>query len=102
MIHLARKKRQLAREQGEESFIPLDDTQRVDRSKSRLVREDDNDKSDDDDERLDFSVDRKEKERRHIETTILAAAEEGRVLYLNSSLCSVVGMIRPGLYTSMI
>ncbi|ELU08053.1 hypothetical protein CAPTEDRAFT_227729 [Capitella teleta] len=77
MIHLARKKRQLAREQGEENFIPLDDTQRAEKgSKSRLVREEDHDKSDDDGERLDFSVDAKEKERRHIETTILAAAEE--------------------------
>lgn len=36
MIHLIRKKRQQARDYGD--FIPLDDTERVENSKSRLVR----------------------------------------------------------------
>ena len=45
--------------------------------------EDDNDRSEDDeDERLDFSVNSKEKERRHIQTTILAA-EEGKAPHNN-------------------
>lgn len=81
MIHLARKRRQLAREQGGDDFIPLDDTVKVDKNKSRLIREDDNDKSDIEDERIDFTVDQKEKERRHIQTTILAA-EEGLFVYV--------------------
>lgn len=36
MIHMIRKKRQQARDYGD--FIPLDDTERVENSKSRLVR----------------------------------------------------------------
>lgn len=51
MIHAARKRRQQAREMGD--YIPIEDaTNRyeVAKSKSRLIREDDNDASDDDDE----------------------------------------------------
>ena len=76
MIHMARKRRQLAREQGDD-FLPLEDTDKVEKNKSRLVREDDNDRSDEDedDDRIDFAVNSKEKARRFIETTILAAGE---------------------------
>ena len=46
-IHAARKKRELARQLGAD-FLPLDDTQRLSsrETRSRLVREDDNDVSD--------------------------------------------------------
>jgi GC-rich sequence DNA-binding factor len=46
-IHAARKRRELARQLGSD-FLPLDDTQRLPsrETKSRLVREDDNDISD--------------------------------------------------------
>ena len=37
MIHMARKRRQQAREQGDD-FLPLDDTEKFEKSKSRLVR----------------------------------------------------------------
>ncbi|KAH3737797.1 PAX3- and PAX7-binding protein 1-like [Dreissena polymorpha] len=54
-IHQIRKQRQMARDAGD--FMPLDDTVKYENSKSRLVREDDNDKSDDDeDERIDFTT----------------------------------------------
>ncbi|XP_056016602.1 PAX3- and PAX7-binding protein 1-like isoform X2 [Ostrea edulis] len=72
MIHMIRKKRQQARDIGD--FIPLDDTDRVENSKSRLVRDDDNDKSDDeDDERIDFSVNTQARERIKIQNDFLAA-----------------------------
>nr|XP_006815310.1 PREDICTED: PAX3- and PAX7-binding protein 1-like [Saccoglossus kowalevskii] len=48
MIHAARKRRQQAREMGD--FIPVDDTQKFESNPSRLVREDDNDRSDNEDE----------------------------------------------------
>ncbi|XP_071491063.1 PAX3- and PAX7-binding protein 1-like [Diadema antillarum] len=56
LIHAARKRRQMARERGD--FIPVDDTQRFQSEKSRLVREDDNDQSgsDSDEGRMGFSV----------------------------------------------
>ena len=55
MIHAVRKKRELARKKGGKSadYIPLESTQKaskVAKGKSRLVREDDNDKSDSDQE----------------------------------------------------
>nr|XP_022293371.1 PAX3- and PAX7-binding protein 1-like isoform X2 [Crassostrea virginica] len=72
MIHLIRKKRQQARDYGD--FIPLDDTERVENSKSRLVRDDDNDKSDDDEnERIDFSVNTQARDRIKIQNDFLAA-----------------------------
>ena len=51
-IHAARKRREMARQMGSE-FIPVDDTDRYSgkfemADKSRLIREDDNDNSDDD------------------------------------------------------
>lgn len=62
-IHAARKRRELAR-QTEQDFIPLDDTKRYEghfTSTGRLVREDENDVSDDEDEEgaITFSVSRK-------------------------------------------
>lgn len=72
MIHMIRKKRQQARDYGD--FIPLDDTERVENSKSRLVRDDDNDKSDDDEnERIDFSVNTQARDRIKIQNEFLAA-----------------------------
>ncbi|KAI8498517.1 PAX3- and PAX7-binding protein 1 [Branchiostoma belcheri] len=53
-IHAARKRRQMMREMGGEDFIPVDDTQRFQGEKSRLVREDENDRSDSEEERIDF------------------------------------------------
>lgn len=54
-IHAVRKRRELARQKGGRSadYIPLENTQKASkaaRGKSRLVREDDNDKSDSDPE----------------------------------------------------
>ncbi|XP_052087083.1 PAX3- and PAX7-binding protein 1-like [Mytilus californianus] len=73
MIHSIRKQRQQRRDLGD--FIPVDDTVKVEKSssKSRLVREDDNDKSDDDEEgRIDFSVNTFAKERQKIQNDFLA------------------------------
>ena len=60
-IHAARKRREMARQTGE--FIPLDDTQKYEGhfiSTGRLVREDDNDASDDEEDGpIKFSVPRK-------------------------------------------
>lgn len=57
MIHAARKRRQKAREMGGD-YIPVDDTQKYTNSasKSRLVREDENDGSDDEEETVQMSV----------------------------------------------
>ena len=56
MIHMIRKKRQQAREQRD--VIPVDDTVRLEQNKGRLIREDENDRSDEESSRLDFAVDR--------------------------------------------
>ncbi|XP_033099376.1 PAX3- and PAX7-binding protein 1-like [Anneissia japonica] len=69
LIHLARKKRQMAREMGQQDFVPLDDTQTYASNDSRLIREDDNDNSDDDEnERMGFSVRHKTNRERIIES----------------------------------
>ncbi|XP_062609801.1 PAX3- and PAX7-binding protein 1-like [Saccostrea cucullata] len=71
MIHMIRKRRQQARDFGD--YIPLDDTERAENNKSRLVRDDDNDKSDDeDDERMDFSVNTQARDRIKIQNDFLA------------------------------
>jgi len=49
-IHAARKQREMARQLGGD-YLPLDDTQTFTANNSRLVRDDDNDKSGSDDER---------------------------------------------------
>ena len=49
-IHAARKQREMARQLGGD-YLPLDDTQCFTANNSRLVRDDDNDKSGSDDER---------------------------------------------------
>ncbi|XP_034937281.1 PAX3- and PAX7-binding protein 1 isoform X3 [Chelonus insularis] len=56
MIHAARKKRQKARELGTD-FIPIEEITE-DKGKSRLIREDDHDRSDDDEsqDRIDMSI----------------------------------------------
>ncbi|CAH1800187.1 unnamed protein product, partial [Owenia fusiformis] len=74
MIHLARKKRQQARELGGE-FIPLEDTEKVEKDNSRLIREDDNDLSEDE-ERVSMSLKKdRDQERRRIHDTIMMAEE---------------------------
>lgn len=58
MIHAARKRRQKARELGHD-YIPVEDQQHEDKSKSRLIREEDHDRTDDDEDsqdRIDMSV----------------------------------------------
>lgn len=57
MIHAARKKRQKARELGHD-FIPVEEPKEEKTTKSRLVREEDHDRSDDDNsqDRLDMTV----------------------------------------------
>ncbi|XP_046404390.1 PAX3- and PAX7-binding protein 1 [Ischnura elegans] len=81
MIHAARKRRQMAREMGGD-YIPVDDTKRYENEKSRLVREDDNDVSDDegedgnlDGERLKFSVPTASADREKRREAIFAAQE---------------------------
>ncbi|KAL5009833.1 hypothetical protein ScPMuIL_012138 [Solemya velum] len=70
-IHMIRKKRQQARELGD--FIPVDDTVQYENEKSRLVREDDNDKSEDEEEgRIDFSVNTEVRDRMKRETDFYA------------------------------
>ncbi|XP_060072979.1 PAX3- and PAX7-binding protein 1-like isoform X2 [Ylistrum balloti] len=72
MIHNIRKKRQQARDMGD--FVPLDNAAKQENSSSRLVREDDNDKSEDDEEgRMDFSVNMAALERQRIKDQFLAA-----------------------------
>ncbi|XP_066990634.1 PAX3- and PAX7-binding protein 1 [Macrobrachium rosenbergii] len=63
MIHAIRKQRQQARERGDN--IPLEDTIRFEESKGRLVREDDNDRSDDEEgtSRMDFSMNHQARDR---------------------------------------
>ncbi|XP_069986549.1 PAX3- and PAX7-binding protein 1 [Penaeus vannamei] len=77
MIHAIRKQRQQARERGD--MIPLDDTVRVEESKGRLVRDDDNDRSDDDegDSRMDFSVNQQARDRQQRKEAFDAAQEGG-------------------------
>ncbi|XP_074662540.1 PAX3- and PAX7-binding protein 1-like [Tubulanus polymorphus] len=71
MIHLARKKRQMARETG---FLPLEEPVREENEKSRLVRDDDNDVSDDDDnQRMSFATNVFDKERQAMRDQFLAA-----------------------------
>ncbi|KAF7992159.1 hypothetical protein HCN44_001484 [Aphidius gifuensis] len=57
MIHAARKKRQKARELGHD-FIPIEEPKEEKTTKSRLVREEDHDRSDDDcsQDRMDMTV----------------------------------------------
>ncbi|KAL4233284.1 PAX3- and PAX7-binding protein 1 [Mactra antiquata] len=70
-IHQIRKRRQLARDMGD--FVPLDDTIKHENTKSRLIREDDNDKSDDEDERIDFSSNEHAIERQKVKENFLRA-----------------------------
>ncbi|RXG54865.1 PAX3- and PAX7-binding protein 1 [Armadillidium vulgare] len=63
LIHQIRKERQKARERGD--FLPLDDTGKVEESKGRLIRDDDNDRSDEEGEsRIKFSVNQDEIDRK--------------------------------------
>ncbi|KAL7291124.1 hypothetical protein TKK_0015251 [Trichogramma kaykai] len=56
MIHAARKKRQKARELGQD-FIPVEEQSEETTGKgSRLIREEDNDRSDDEEERINMTV----------------------------------------------
>ncbi|XP_041351810.1 PAX3- and PAX7-binding protein 1-like [Gigantopelta aegis] len=71
-IHMIRKQRQYKREQGDE-IIPLEEP--VDKSKTaRLVRDDEHDRSDDEDEeRIDFTINLAAKERQKMRDDFLAA-----------------------------
>lgn len=69
-IHQIRKQRQLARDAGD--FLPLDDTVSYENKSSRLVRDDDNDKSDEDEEeRVDFSSNQAAVDRQRIKDNFL-------------------------------
>ena len=76
-IHAIRKKRQLAREN--QDYIPLNEDEQFENEKSRLVREEDHDNSDDDMEeegvRIAMGVNKKDAQLRHMQQTILQARE---------------------------
>lgn len=75
-IYAMKKHRQKAREVGD--FISLEDPEKTDENKSRLVREDDNDRSDDDDDepsRLSFTVNTGAIERQKVREAFLSAQE---------------------------
>ena len=91
MIHAARKHRQQARELGGlADYIKVEDTanQETDQvlvTSARLVREDENDKSDEDegdDGRVDFSVDLQTKDKQKRREAFLAAEQEGNFIFL--------------------
>ncbi|KRY36086.1 PAX3- and PAX7-binding protein 1 [Trichinella spiralis] len=80
VIHMARKRREAAREESTFSaeFIPLDDTQRYRNEKSRLIREDDED-DDSEDEKCQFysrNENENERLRREVEANF-AEVEHG-------------------------
>ncbi|KRX20307.1 PAX3- and PAX7-binding protein 1 [Trichinella nelsoni] len=80
VIHMARKRREAAREESNFSaeFIPLDDTQRYRNEKSRLIREDDED-DDSEDEKCQFysrNENENERLRREVEANF-AEVEHG-------------------------
>lgn len=88
MIHAARKHRQQARELGGlAEYIKVDETQDYEKesqqsavTSARLVREDENDKSDEDeaeDGRMDFSVDLLTKDKQQRREAFLAAERQG-------------------------
>ncbi|MPC52799.1 PAX3- and PAX7-binding protein 1 [Portunus trituberculatus] len=76
MIHAIRKQRQQAREQGD--MIPIDDTVRLEEGKGRLVRDDDNDRSDDEEgsSRMDFAVNQQARDRQQRQEAFNAAQGE--------------------------
>ncbi|XP_032235369.2 PAX3- and PAX7-binding protein 1 isoform X2 [Nematostella vectensis] len=82
-IHALKKKREMARQLGERGgdYIPLDDTKRVNvfEAKSRLVREDENDESEDEDGPINFSVGGKghdaRKKREEVRTALVRGDE---------------------------
>ena len=85
MIHAARKHRQQAREMiGTADYIKIEEMPNSETSQpctARLVRDDENDKSDEDeaeDGRVDFSVDLRGKDRQQRREAFLAAEREGR------------------------
>ncbi|KAK8404735.1 hypothetical protein O3P69_007763 [Scylla paramamosain] len=77
MIHAIRKQRQQAREQGD--MIPIDDTVRLEEGKGRLVRDDDNDRSDDEEgsSRMDFAVNQQARDRQQRQEAFNAAQDDG-------------------------
>jgi len=86
MIHAARKQRQAARDLGVTAdYIKVEDMPDYNAnqaSKARLVREDEHDKSDEEeaeDGRVDFSVDLLTKDKQKRREAFLAAEEEGGI-----------------------
>lgn len=96
LIHAARKHRQQARELGGlADYIKLDDTQpsqeveQASVTSARLVREDENDKSDEEegeDGRVDFSVDLLNKDKQKRREAFLAAEQEGELPRISNIL----------------
>ncbi|XP_005112258.1 PAX3- and PAX7-binding protein 1 [Aplysia californica] len=75
-IHFIRKQRQMARET--DNFIPINEPEEKSSKSStaRLVRDDDNDKSEDEeDQRVDFSVNNAARERQQLRDNFLAAEQ---------------------------
>ncbi|XP_023214907.1 PAX3- and PAX7-binding protein 1-like [Centruroides sculpturatus] len=75
-IYAVKKHRQMAREMGD--FVALDDTKRVQETKSRLIRDDDNDRSDEDEGeegRISFTVNVAAVERQKAREAFLSAQE---------------------------
>ncbi|UYV60150.1 PAXBP1 [Cordylochernes scorpioides] len=74
-IYAMKKQRQRARELGD--YIPLEDNQDEPENQSRLVREDDNDRSDDEEnDRINFSVDMDALDKKKAREAILNVNEE--------------------------
>lgn len=75
-IYAVKKHRQMAREMGD--FVALDDTKRVQETKSRLIRDDDNDRSDEDEGeegRISFTVNVAAVERQKAREAFLSVQE---------------------------
>jgi len=87
LIHEIRKKRQMARDGGTVPFIPVDDSVKYKPSKSRLIREDENDQSEDDDEkRIDFTIDSTQVDKERRREAFDAAQDQGKSLLQSISV----------------
>lgn len=85
LIHEIRKKRQMARDTGGAAvpFVAVDDSVRFKPNKSRLIREDDNDQSEDDDEkRIDFTIDSTKIDKERRREAFHAAQDQGALTLL--------------------
>ena len=104
MIHAARKHRQQARELGGlADYVKLDEMPDYEKesqaavTSARLVREDENDKSDEDeaeDGRMDFSVDLQTKDKQQRREAFLAAEREGSIGYSQEIILTITHFLR--------